>query len=168
MWGDGRDSWQSESPVKMKKFAFLLYPSFQMLGLISAIEVLRVANSVLEKPIYSWIFVHDGEPEVASSSGLRVTAEQHISDLKDFDVLIVTASFGHQNHVSALTSALLRRFARFGKTLGSFESGIFLLAQAGVMDGHKARHISTTCRCLNRFSPKSNLSAASSPSSTGG
>ncbi|MDK3018806.1 GlxA family transcriptional regulator [Pseudodonghicola flavimaris] len=122
----------------MKTFAFLLQPSFQLLGLVSAIEALRVANSVCETPFYAWEFVHDDEASVMSSAGVSLPAARHISELEEFDVLIVTASFRHQDHVGAATAAALRRFARFGKTLGSFESGIYHLAQAGVMDGHKA------------------------------
>ncbi len=122
----------------MRKFAFLLYPSFQMLGLVSAIEALRVANSICEAPEYDWKFVHDGEPGVASSSGIVFQAPQNIADLDDFDVLIVTASFRHGDHSGARTDAILRRFARLGKVLGSFESGIYHLAKSGVMDGHRA------------------------------
>lgn len=122
----------------MRKFAFLLYPSFQLLGVISAIEALRVANSICETPAYSWKFLHDGAPEVPSSSGLTLHAAQSITEADDFDVLIVTASFRHGDHSGTGARAALRRFARLGKTLGSFESGIYHLARAGVMDGHRA------------------------------
>ncbi len=122
----------------MKKFAFLLYPHFQLLGLVSAIEALRVANSISETPAYDWTFVHDGEPDVVSSAGIPFHAPQSIAELEDFDALIVTASFRHGDHSGLRTDALLRRFARRGKTLGSFESGIFHLAKSGVMDGHRA------------------------------
>lgn len=122
----------------MRKFAFLVYPSFQLLGLVSATEALRVANSICETPVYDWKFVHDGEPQVASSAGMTINATCNITDLNDFDVLIITASFRHGDHSGARTDAILRRFARLGKTLGSFESGIYHLAKSGVMDGHRA------------------------------
>lgn len=122
----------------MRKFAFLLYPSFQMLGLVAAIEALRVANSISEVPAYSWEFVHDGDPEVAASSGLKFHAARHIAEIEDIDALIITAAFRYGDHSGPQTGAILRRLARLGKTLGSFESGIYHLAKAGVMDGHRA------------------------------
>lgn len=122
----------------MRKFAFLLYPSFQLLGLVSATEALRVANSICETPAYDWKFVHDGKPQVASSAGMVIQTAGDIADLDDFDALIITASFRHGDYSGPRTDAILRRFARLGKVLGSFESGIYHLAKSGVMDGHRA------------------------------
>lgn len=122
----------------MRTFAFLLYPSFQLLGLVSAIEALRVANSICETPAYDWKFVHDGKAKVASSAGMAIQTAGDIADLDDFDALIITASFRHGDHSGPRTDAILRRFARLGKVLGSFESGIYHLAKSGVMDGHRA------------------------------
>ncbi|MEQ9244214.1 GlxA family transcriptional regulator [Roseovarius indicus] len=122
----------------MRKFAFLLHPSFQMLGVVNATEAMRVANSVCETPHFRWNFVHDSAPDVPSSSGVPIRAETPLSELEDFDTLIVCSSFRHKDYVNAGTASLLRRFARFGKTLGSFESGIYHLADAGVMNGHRA------------------------------
>ena len=43
--------------------------------------------------------------------------ETSLSELEDFDTLIVCSSFRHKDYVNASTASLLRRFARFGKTL---------------------------------------------------
>lgn len=122
----------------MRKFAFLLYPSFQMLGLVSAVEALRVANSICEEPVYEWEFLSDGAPAIPASSGFLFETPRRLADADTFDILIVTASFRHSDYSSARTDAVLRRLARLGKTLGSFESGIYHLAKSGVMDGHRA------------------------------
>lgn len=122
----------------MRKFAFLLYPSFQMLGLVSAVEALRVANSICTEPVYDWEFLSNGGTSVPASSGMAFATPRTLSETDDFDVLIVTASFRHSDHASTRTDAVLRRLARMGKVLGSFESGIYHLAKSGVMDGHRA------------------------------
>lgn len=122
----------------MRKFAFLLIPEFQLQGVVSAVEALRVANSLYPEPVFSSCFVHDTEPVVRSSGGIPLTASCHVGALEDFDALIVSASFRHQDHANPATRAVLRRFARYGKTLGSFESGVYYLALAGVLDGHAA------------------------------
>ncbi|AYD04526.1 AraC family transcriptional regulator (plasmid) [Neorhizobium sp. NCHU2750] len=122
----------------MYKLAFLLLPNFQMLGVISAIETLRVANSLYTEPPFEWVLVHDMETPVRSSAGLGLDTSGHVSDLQGFDALIVSSSFSHDAYQQESTLSLLRRYDRHGKTLGSIESGVYHLAKAGVMDGHTA------------------------------
>lgn len=122
----------------MYKIAFLLMPQYQLLGVVGAIEALRVANSLYQEPVFSWAIVHDGDPKIISSAGISLEATHHISELNDFDGLIISSSFRHDDYESSAVRNLIRRFDRHGKTLGSLESGIFHLARAGVMDGHMA------------------------------
>jgi len=122
----------------MRKIAFLLLPDFQLLGVVAAIETLRVANSLYAEPHFGWQLVHDTTPSVRSSGGIALEAEMHLSELTDFDTLIVCSSFRHDNYQQETTRTLIRRFDRFGKTLGSLESGVYHLARAGVLDGHPA------------------------------
>ena len=48
--------------------AFLLTPEFSLVNVASAIDTLRVANSLLEQPYYRWVIVSDSGPQVSSSS----------------------------------------------------------------------------------------------------
>lgn len=122
------------------RIAFLLVPDFQLLGLVNALEALRVANSLFARPRFEVRLVHDGEsgPVVASSGGLPVEATAGPLDAQeDADALIVCCSFRHDSHVQERTLSLLRRFDRHGMRMGSIESGIYFLARAGLVNGHE-------------------------------
>lgn len=120
------------------KIAFLLLPEFSLLGVVSATETLRVANSLYPEPPFRYVFVHDTEPTVPSSSGIALQAEAHVRELKDFDAIVVASSFRHDSYENGETQSLLRRFDRHGKTIGSIESGVYHIARAGVLNGHPA------------------------------
>jgi AraC family carnitine catabolism transcriptional activator len=122
----------------MYKIEFLLLPEYSLLGIVSAIETLRVANSLYSDPPFQYGLVHDTNPVVVSSGGIPLQAACHIRDLKDFDTLIVASSFRHDVYENHETQNLIRRFDRHGKTIGSIESGVFHIARAGVLNGHTA------------------------------
>jgi AraC family carnitine catabolism transcriptional activator len=115
---------------------FLLTPEFSLTNVASAIDTLRVANSLLEKPHYRWVLATDTQSQVPSSSGLSLTADMTFQEVADFDLLLVCGSFKPHKYLNAETQKRLRRLARHGKTLGSMEAGVYHLARAGVFDGH--------------------------------
>src|SRR5215467_11061969 len=93
---------------------FLLSPEFSLTNVASAIDTLRVANSMLEKPHYRWLLATDTQKQVPSSSGLALTADVSFQELEDFDLLLVCGSFKPHKYVNAQTQRRLRRFARYG------------------------------------------------------
>ncbi len=125
-----------------------------MLGVISAIETLRIANSLLEKPAYRWILVTDTSTEVTASSGMKLTSDTTLKDLKVFDLLLVCGSFKPHKYENKDTQGRLRRFARHGKTLGSLESGVYHLALAGVLDGFAATAHFISLAAFQQMFPK--------------
>jgi AraC family transcriptional regulator, glycine betaine-responsive activator len=131
-----RDLGKRTVTASMYVVAFLLTPEFSLTNVACAIDALRVANSLLEKPHYRWMLVTDTETQVPSSSGLSLAADLRIDKLADFDLLLVCGSFKPHKHVKPETQKRLRRFARYGKVLGSMEAGVYHLARAGVFDGH--------------------------------
>lgn len=114
--------------------AFLLTPEFSLTNVASAIDTLRVANSLLDVPRYHWVLVTDTEREVPSSAGLPLATEVSFQDLKEFDLLLVCGSFKPHKYVNAQTQKRLRLLARHGKALGSMEAGVYHLSLAGVFD----------------------------------
>nr|WP_255618223.1 helix-turn-helix domain-containing protein [Aurantimonas sp. VKM B-3413] len=116
----------------------MLLPEFSLLGVVGALETLRVANSLGSDPVFQTRLVHDAAPLVRSSGGIALEASCHLRDLVDFDALIVCASFRADSYEREETQALLRRFARHGKAIGAIESGVYHIARAGLLDGHVA------------------------------
>lgn len=116
--------------------AFLLTPEFSLVNVSCAIDTLRVANSLLEKPHFDFLLVTDSKPTVPSSSGLTLTADMPLGDLTDFDLLLVCGSFKPHKYLRKDTQKHLRRLARHGKMLGCMEAGVYHLAKSGALDGH--------------------------------
>jgi transcriptional regulator GlxA family with amidase domain len=108
-----------------------------MIALFSALEPLRVANRFAGE-VFSWRFVSmDGEA-VMASNGIPVSVTASIDEIGRPDVAIVCASYDQEAGMNRPVFNELRRLARNGTLLGAVDTGAFLLAGAGVLDGHRA------------------------------
>jgi AraC family carnitine catabolism transcriptional activator len=120
-----------------RDIAFVLIPRFSMIALFSALEPLRVANR-FAGDIFSWRFVSmDGGP-VAASNGIPVSVTASVDAIGRPDVAIACASYDQEAGMTRPVFNELRRLARNGTLLGGVDTGAFLLAGAGVLDGYRA------------------------------
>lgn len=120
-----------------RDIAFLLIPRFSMIALFSALEPLRVANR-FAGDVFSWRFASmDGEA-VAASNGIPVSVTASIDAIGRPDAAIACASYDQEAGMTRQVFNGLRRLARNGTLLGGVDTGAFLLAGAGVLDGHRA------------------------------
>ena len=117
--------------------ALLVLPQASILEVASTLDPLRSANRHLGHDAYRWRVVSpDGAPipltcgiELPSSGPLRTASA---------DALIVIAGY-RQSDVA--TSPLIRdlsRMARHFKAIGGIDAGGWVLARAGLLNGHKA------------------------------
>ncbi|MBT2132328.1 GlxA family transcriptional regulator [Aliiroseovarius lamellibrachiae] len=115
----------------------LLFDHFSGLCLANTVEPLRAANDLARKRLYSWRFLTiDGE-NVRSSSGMQVQADGRLSDHRG-DLLVAMPSYNYRTHATPKTSrALAAASRRYGQMAG-FDTGAWLLAQAGLLDGYSA------------------------------
>lgn len=120
-------------PVEMREFAFLTLPRFTLLAFTSAIEPLRVANQLTQKPLYGWRVVsRDGEA-TESSAGIRVDADQGLEQVRRTTTVVVCS--GVEAAEAADTNVLnwLRNHARHGGGIGALCTGAYTLARAGLL-----------------------------------
>ncbi|WP_424943697.1 GlxA family transcriptional regulator [Aliiroseovarius crassostreae] len=116
---------------------FLLFDRFSALCLANSVEPLRAANDLAGKRLYAWRFLTlDGDP-VRSSSGMQVTSELRLADARG-DMLVVLPSYGFRTHASPANARALAAAARRYSIMAGFDTGAWLLAQAGLLDGHRA------------------------------
>ncbi|MFV0473442.1 MAG: AraC family transcriptional regulator, partial [Pikeienuella sp.] len=118
-----------------ERIGFLLIPQFSMMAFMSATEPLRVANRLARARLFDWIAVSADGGAVSASSGLTVMPDGGLEAAADLPTLFVCAGFEPERHAAPPLLAGLRRLARKGAVLGALDTGAWLLARAGLLDG---------------------------------
>lgn len=122
----------------IQELGFLLLPKFSMLCFSAALEPLRAANRMAGRQLYRWRLVSpDGEP-VASSSGIAVPVNGAAGTKTELAALFVIASFEPERAWSPQLGTWLRALRHRGTALGGFDTGSYILARGGLLDGHRA------------------------------
>lgn len=130
-----QNSQQSPPPLS---FGVLLFPSFSNHCLANAVEPLRGANTLSRRPLYRWQFLSPDAAGVTSSSGLTVQPEARLSDHSGGDYLLVMPSYDFKRHATpALLRSLSAAAGRF-RTVVGLDTGSWLMAAAGLLDGRRA------------------------------
>lgn len=118
--------------VEPQAFHFLVLPEFSFLGLLSALEPLRIANHF--KPnSYRWHLVStDGGPVVATN-GMLLPTEGSFLEAQDVSTVFVISGFNTLTYYRADMGQWLRRVQSQGATLGAIDGGAFVLAEADLL-----------------------------------
>ncbi len=113
---------------------FLLLPEFSVMGFVSAIEPLRVANR-FRPGSYRWQILSLDGGAVVASNGMSINADAAFGLAGAVDMLFVVAGFNPLVFYQPALAQWLRRLHRHGATLGAIDTGAFVLAQAGLLGG---------------------------------
>ena len=108
-----------------------------MIALFSALEPLRVANRFAGE-VFSWRFASMDGDAVVASNGIPVSVTASVEAIGRPDVAVACASYDQDAGMTRPVFNELRRLARNGTLLGGVDTGAFLLAGAGVLDGYRA------------------------------
>jgi AraC family carnitine catabolism transcriptional activator len=121
-----------------QEIGFLLVPRFSMMAFVSAVEPLRVANRLAGRALYRWEVVTRDGTAVHASNGMALLATRSIASSGGYARLVVCAGFEPEAAYDEAVGAWLQRLARRGVALGAMDTGSFLLARAGLLDGRRA------------------------------
>lgn len=121
-----------------RRFVFLLLDRFTLLSFAGAIEPLRIANRVADKPLYSWVLAGEGGELATCSNGTSFKLDMGLDDIGRDDTLLVCGGIDVQRATTRAVIGWLRREARRGVTIGGLCTGAYALAKAGLLDGRKA------------------------------
>jgi transcriptional regulator GlxA family with amidase domain len=117
---------------------FLLVPGFALMSYAAAVEPLRAANQISGRPLYTWWHAAPGGKPVAASNGVAVIPDSGSDRVRDADMIFVCAGGNPATFADTATLAWLRRLARRGAVMGGISGGPYVLARAGLLDGHRA------------------------------
>ena len=120
-----------------RDYGFFLVPNFTLLAYSSAIEPLRMANKLSGHELYKWHSISiDGE-SVASSSGIRIAADQSIQEADQFTAILVCGGVDIHRSYDPLVLPWLRKLANRKIVLGALCTGSYLLAEARLLNGRR-------------------------------
>ncbi|QOR38002.1 GlxA family transcriptional regulator [Billgrantia diversa] len=113
-----------------------LVPRFSMLTLFCLLEPLRVANR-FGRNLFAWRLLSANGDAVVASNGVRIDVDGALESLEDITRLMVVSSYEAEATVRFQDRAVLRRIAAHGGWLGGLDTAPFILARAGVLEGHR-------------------------------
>lgn len=116
---------------------FYLVPRFSMISLFGALEPLRVANRYVERK-FAWRFISVDGQAVSASNDIPVSVSGSLADVGRPTMVMVCASYEPEKGISKPTLAVLRKLAARNVLLAGIDTGPFILASAGVLDGYRA------------------------------
>lgn len=122
----------------VRNICVLLFENFSNHCLANAIEPFRAANTIARQQLYSWQHVSLDGGTIASSSGLPVATASWGDAKPRGDYLFVMPSYGFQDYAGARMIRALRAARPRFRTLVGMDTGAWLLAAAGLLDGRRA------------------------------
>ena len=127
-----------ENANKPRRFVFVLLDNFTLLSFAAAVESLRIANRMADKPLYEWRIIGEGGDLARCSSGSFFKLDGDLDELQRDDTVLVCGGINVQNGTTKRVLGWLRREARKGVMVGGLCTAAYTLAKAGLLDGKKA------------------------------
>lgn len=117
---------------------FLVLPGASLMTLASAADPLRVANRVAGRLVFDWRFLSRDGKAPLSSAGIAWPVSGAFEAEAGRDVFAVIAGFRASDIADRVFSRQVYRASRAAPLTLGIESGAWLLARAGLLDGRAA------------------------------
>ncbi len=124
--------------AKPLTLALLVLPQASILEVASTLDPLRAANRHLGTDAYRWrVVTPDGRP-AALTCGIELPATGNLTTAEGADALIIIAGFRQSEMATQPLIRDLSRMAPRFTAIGGIDAGPWVLARAGLLNGHKA------------------------------
>jgi AraC family transcriptional regulator, glycine betaine-responsive activator len=122
-------------PVGQARFGFLLLDGFSQLAFAAAVETLAAANAAIGHAFFGWKVVTPDNSLAYSLGGISVAPDTRMDCLSRRAVLVITGGRQMAGEQRSRVIAMIRREAAHGRRLVAISDAVFLLAEAGVLEG---------------------------------
>lgn len=123
---------------KPANIAFLLCPLFSSVGFACALEVLRAANKLSGRNLYDWQVLSSTGGLVTANSGIDTMTKSAFENPGKFHSIVVVAGHDPARASNTAIRNWLRAQARHGRQIGGISTGAWVMAESGLMDGHRS------------------------------
>jgi len=118
--------------------AVLVLPRASILEVASVLDPLRAANRHLGRDGFRWRVVSPEGGAVPLTCGIELPARGGPAAAEGAEVLIVIAGYSQAEVATTALLRGLRRMAGRFQAIGGVDAGPWVLARAGLLDGHRA------------------------------
>ncbi|XWN33451.1 MAG: GlxA family transcriptional regulator [Devosia sp.] len=125
-------------PLSAKRVVLCVAPNMSLSSALNALEPLRSVNRFFQQPAYEIAFAGPSDAPVVSGIGIAVTPSITFDADDPFDMVIAVSSYDQDEGYKRPLRRFLRHHARRGAVLCGVDFGVVFLAEAGLLDGHRA------------------------------
>jgi transcriptional regulator GlxA family with amidase domain len=126
-----------KSTPQPARYDILLFDQFSNHCLANTVEPLRAANTLAQQALYAWRFCTVHGQMVTSSSGLQISPHLALAEAEGHMLIVMPSYKVRAIDNSASVRALRQAAARYDVLTG-MDTGSWLMARAGLLNGHRA------------------------------
>jgi AraC family carnitine catabolism transcriptional activator len=126
----------AEDITRPLNLLFFLLPGFSIYTLIPAVESLRIANQNTGENLFRWKLTGTGAPIVRASADMTLSVDGSIVDQAIPDMVLIFAGNEPTQGLWPKLLYWLKAAGRAGCFIVGVDTGVFAMAEAGLLDDH--------------------------------